>query len=204
MKKIIPVFVALLLLVGCNGEKGDKVHSVAEDNYSSVQMLKDKLKEGDIIFHTSKSKQSPLIQYATMSTLSHCGIIVEKKDGLYVLEATGTLCLTPLDQFINRGKGKKWCAKRVIDEPIKIKYKHLLGKKYDLSFKKDNNLYYCSELVWYIYKTQFNIELCDYKKVSNYNLIGLKSKLKKRGINENQLVVAPVDIYNSKRVYNLK
>jgi hypothetical protein len=87
MKKIIPVFVALLLFVGCNGEKGDKVHSVAEDNYSSVQMLKDKLKEGDIIFHTSKSKQSPLIQYATMSTLSHCGIIVEKKGDLYVLEA---------------------------------------------------------------------------------------------------------------------
>ena len=48
MKKIVPVILALLLLVGCNGEKGDKVHSVAEDNYSSVQMLKDKLKEGGI------------------------------------------------------------------------------------------------------------------------------------------------------------
>lgn len=180
MEKIVPVLLALLLLVGCNGERGDKFHAVAEDNYSSVQMSKDKLKEGDIIFHTSKSKQSPLIQYATMSTLSHCGIIVEKKGDLYVLEASGTLCLTPLDQFINRGKGKLWYAKRVIDEPIKIKYKHLLGKKYDLSFKKDNDLYYCSELIWHIYKTQFNIELCNNRKVSNYNLI-----------------------YNSKKVHNI-
>ena len=203
MEKIVPVLLALLLLVGCNGERGEKFHAVAEDNYSSVQMSKDKLKEGDIIFHTSKSKQSPLIQYATMSTLSHCGIIVENKEELYVLEASGTLRLTPLDQFINRGKGKQWWAKRVIDDPIKIKYKNLLGRKYDLSFKKDNNLFYCSELIYHIYKTQFNIELCEYRKVSDYDLVGLKSKLKKRGINVNQLVVAPIDIYNSKKAHNI-
>ena len=156
-----------------------------------------------MIFHISKSQQSPLIQYATKSTLSHCGIIIEKKDGLYVLEATGTLRLTPLDKFINRGKGKLWWAKRVIDDPIKVKYKNLLGRKYDLSFKKDNNLFYCSELIYHVYKTQFDIELCKYRKVSDYNLVGLKSKLKKRGIDVNQLVVAPVDIYNSKMAHNI-
>ena len=172
-------------------------------NFCSGQTSKDKLKEGDMIFHISQSQQSPLIQYATKSTLSHCGIIIEKKDGLYVLEAAGTLRLTPLDKFINRGKGKQWWAKRVIDDPIKIKYKNLLGRKYDLSFKKDNNLFYCSELIYHIYKTQFNIELCEYRKVSDYNLVGLKSKLKKRGINVNQLVVAPIDIYNSKKAHNI-
>jgi hypothetical protein len=177
--------------------------TVAGLNFYSGQTSKDKLKEGDMIFHISKSEQSPLIQYATNSTLSHCGIIIEKKDGLYVLEATKTLRLTPLDQFINRGKGNLWWAKRVIDEPIKIKYKNLLGRRYDRSFKKDNNLFYCSELLWHIYKTQFDIELCEYKKVSDYNLTGLKDKLKKRGINENQLVVAPVDIFNSKKAHNI-
>ncbi|MBO4608089.1 MAG: hypothetical protein J5682_09350, partial [Prevotella sp.] len=67
--------------------------------YCSGQTSVDKLKEGDLIFHTSKSDQSPLIQYATMSVLSHCGIIIEKSDGLYVLEATGRLKLTPLQEF---------------------------------------------------------------------------------------------------------
>ena len=91
----------------------------------------------------------------------------------------------------------------MIDEPVKIKYKHLLGRKYDLSFKKDYHLFYCSELIYHIYKTQFNIELCEYRKVSDYNLVGLKSKLKKRGINVNQLVVAPIDIYNSNKAHNI-
>lgn len=171
--------------------------------YCSGQTSADKLKEGDLIFHTSKSEQSPLIQYATMSALSHCGIIIEKGNGLYVLEATGKLKLTPLQEFINRGKGKQWWAKRVIDKPVKVKYSHLLGRRYDTSFKPDNNLFYCSELIHHIYQTQFGIELCKYRKVSDYYLTGLKKKLKQRGINLNQKVVAPVDIYNSKKAHSI-
>ena len=171
--------------------------------YCSGQTSVDKLKEGDHIFHTSKSEQSPLIQYATMSALSHCGIIIEKGNGLYVLEATGKLKLTPLQEFINRGKGKQWWAKRVIDKPVKVKYSHLLGRRYDTSFKPDNNLFYCSELIHHIYQKQFGIELCKYRKVSDYHLTGLKKKLRQRGINLNQKVVAPVDIYNSKKAHSI-
>ena len=171
--------------------------------YYAGQTSAGKLKEGDLIFHTSKSEQSPLIQYATMSVLSHCGIIVEKSDGLYVLEASGKLKLTPLQEFIDRGKDRQWWAKRVIDKPVKVKYSHLLGRRYDTSFKPDNNLFYCSELIHHIYKTQFDIELCKYRKVSDYNLTGLKKKLKQRGINLDQEVVAPIDIYNSKHSHNL-
>lgn len=138
-----------------------------------------------------------------MSALSHCGIIIEKGNGLYVLEATGKLKLTPLQEFINRGKGKQWWAKRVIDKPIKVKYSHLLGRRYDTSFKPDNNLFYCSELIYHIYQTQFGIELCKYKKVSDYHLTGLKKKLMQRGINLNQKVVAPIDIYNSKKAHSI-
>ena len=167
--------------------------------YCSGQTSTDKLKEGDLIFHTSKSEQSPLIQYATMSVLSHCGIIIEKRDGLYVLEATGKLKLTPLQDFINRGKGRQW----VIDKPIKVKYSHLLGRRYDKSFKPDNNLFYCSELIHHIYLKQFGVELCKYRKVSSYHIIGLKKKLIQRGINLEQKVVAPIDIYNSKKAHSI-
>ena len=171
--------------------------------YCSGQTSVEKLKEGDLVFHTSNSEQSPLIQYATSSVLSHCGIIIEKSDGLYVLEASSKLKLTPLQEFINRGKGKQWWAKRVIDKPIKVKYKHLLGRNYDTAFRPDNNLFYCSELIHHIYKTQFGIELCKYRKVSDYQLTGLKKKLKQRGINLDQEVVAPIDIYNSKQAHNI-
>jgi hypothetical protein len=60
-------------------------------------------KEGDIIFQTSQSKQSPLIAYATMSNKTHCGIIVEKDSKIYVLETLGTIKLTPIQTFIDRG-----------------------------------------------------------------------------------------------------
>lgn len=171
--------------------------------YCSGQTSADKLKEGDLIFHTSKSEQSPLIQYATMSVLSHCGIIIEKSDGLYVLEATGRLKLTPLQEFINRGKGKQWWAKRVIDTPVKVKYKHLLGRRYDTSFKPNNNLFYCSELIHHIYQKQYGVELCKYRKVSSYHIIGLKKKLIQRGINLDQEVVAPIDIYDSDKAHTI-
>ena len=171
--------------------------------YCSGQTSVDKLKEGDLIFHTSKSDQSPLIQYATMSVLSHCGIIIEKSDGLYVLEATGRLKLTPLQEFINRGKGKQWWAKRVKNTPVKVKYQHLLGRRYDTSFKPNNNRFYCSELIHHIYKEQFGIELCKYRKVSSYHIIGLKEKLIQRGIKLDQEVVAPIDIYESDKAHNI-
>ena len=73
MKKKVFIIVVLILV------------GLAGFNFCSGQTSKDKLKEGDMIFHISQSQQSPLIQYATKSTLSHCGIIIEKKDGLYVL-----------------------------------------------------------------------------------------------------------------------
>ena len=192
MKKIRTILGLLVLVMLIFGIK-----------YCAGQTSVEKLKEGDLIFHTSKSDQSPLIQYATTSVLSHCGIIIEKSNGLYVLEATGRLKLTPLLEFINRGKGKQWWAKRVIDKPVKVKYSHLLGRRYDTSFKPDNNLFYCSELIHHIYKTQFGIELCKYRKVSDYHLTGMKKKLKQRGINLDQKVVAPIDIYNSKHAHGI-
>ena len=177
--------------------------AIVSIKYCAGQTSVSKLKEGDMIFHTSKSEQSPLIQYATTSVLSHCGIVIKKEDGLYVLEASNRLKLTPIKEFIGRGKGKQWWAKRVIDTPVKIKYKHLLGRPYDTAFKPDNNLYYCSELIHHIYKTQLGVELCKYRKVKSYNLLGLKKKLRQRGINLNQEVVAPIDIYNSKHAHNI-
>ena len=44
------------------------------------------VREGDIIFQTSQSKQSPLIQIGTRSKITHCGIIVMRKGESYVLE----------------------------------------------------------------------------------------------------------------------
>jgi hypothetical protein len=155
-------------------------------------------KEGDIIFHISQSKQSPVIQYATLSLWSHCGIIVNNHGKWYVLEASNVVKLTPVNEFINRGKFRMFKIKRSNLKNIKIKFKHLLNIPYDINFSPDKNKFYCSELVHYIYKTQLNINLCKYNQVKDYNLLGLKNIMNKRNINQNQLVVAPSDILESK------
>lgn len=151
-------------------------------------------KEGDIVFQISKSEQSPLIQYATGSPWSHCGIVVKKNGQFYVLEASNVVKLTPIDTWCKRGRFSSVKKRRVLDEDVKIRYTKYLGKSYDLAFKFDNGKYYCSELVWLIYKEQFGIELCKPRKIKDYRLAGIKKYLVRRRLNEEQLVVAPCDL----------
>ena len=170
----------------------------------------EEVKEGDVIFQTSQSQQSPLIQIATRSSISHCGIIVMKNGKPYVLETLKTLVVTPLDKFIARGEGGKYWLKRSNKENIKIEYGSYLGKPYDLAFKFDNDKFYCSELIYDIYKNQLGIELCEPKKVSDYLMIGIdklpqiEMAMKKRGITMEQYAVAPVDIFESDYLEDVK
>lgn len=161
---------------------------------ASEKEYDDEWKEGDIVFQISKSEQSPLIQYATGSRWSHCGIVVEKDGKFYVLEASNVVKLTPIDSWIKRGRYGSVKKRRILDRDVKVRYSKYLGKPYDLAFKFDNGKYYCSELVWLIYKEQFGIELCKPRKIKEYNLAGIRKHLTRRGMNENQLVVAPSDL----------
>ena len=75
-----------------------------------------------------------------------------------MLEASNVVKLTPLKKWISRGKFGKYKRRRVLNKPVKIRYAKYLGKKYDLAFKFNNNKYYCSELIYDIYKDQFGIQ----------------------------------------------
>ena len=156
-------------------------------------------KEGDVIFQVSTSSQSKLIQYATSSIWSHCGIIVYKNGEPYVLEASNVVKLTPLHTFLKRGRFGRNTTRRFINRPVKINYKQYLGIPYDSQFSLTNKRYYCSELVWIIYKRQFGIELCKPKSISEYRTYGLSKVMKKRGISSKSKFIAPVDILNSKK-----
>ncbi len=168
------------------------------------QPIREIVKEGDVIFQTTQSRQSPLIQLATRSNISHCGIVVMRNGKPYVLETLNTLKLTPLDKFVARSKGGKYWLKRSDKENIKIRYEHYLGKPYDVAFRPDNDIYYCSELVYDIYKKQLGIELCEPKKIDDYLILctdripKIKAEMARRGIKKEQYAVAPVDIFNSK------
>lgn len=182
---------------------------VTETITAQTEPIKE-VREGDVIFQTSQSQQSPLIQIATRSKISHCGIIVMRNGKPYVLETLKTLVVTPLDKFIARGEGKRYWLKRSDKENIKIKYNSYLGKPYDLAFKFDNGKFYCSELIYDIYKNQLGLELCKPKKVGDYLILGtdqlpqIEKAMKKRGITKEQYAVAPIDIFESDYLEDVK
>lgn len=133
-----------------------------------------------MVFQISQSNQSKYIAFATLSPWTHCGIIIEKDKDLYVLETSNVVKVTPLTEWYNKGLWGLTASERVIDEDIKIKYDEYLGTPYDMKFLFNNDKYYCSELIWVIYKEQFNVEICQPKPISDFNLIGLEEYIKKR------------------------
>lgn len=197
MKKTLMILGIILLIIAL------PFNSMLTESFSAQNEPIEEVKEGDVIFQTSQSQQSPLIQLATRSSISHCGIIIMKNGEPYVLETLKKLTTTPLEKFIARGKGGKYWLKRSNLENIKIEYEHYLGKPYDLAFKFNNDKFYCSELIYDIYKEQLDIELCKPKKVSDYFILSIdkipqmEQVMKKRGISKEQYVVAPVDIFES-------
>ena len=168
------------------------------------------VREGDIIFQTSKSRQSPLLQVATRSKITHCGIIVMREGKPYVLETLKTLVLTPLDKFIARGEGGRYWLKRADVENVNIEYGKYLGKPYDSAFSFDNDTYYCSELVYDIYLKQLGIKLCEPKKVCDYLILCtdklpiIEKEMSRRGITTEQQAVAPIDIFESNLLKDVK
>ena len=204
MKKTIVIIGIILMMFALSFSP-----IVTETLTAQTEKIKE-VREGDVIFQTSQSQQSPLIQIATRSKISHCGIIVMKNGKPYVLETLKTLVVTPLDKFIARGEGGKYWLKRSNKESIKIKYDGYLGIPYDLAFKFDNGRFYCSELIYDIYKNQLGIELCKPKKVSDYFILGtdklpqIEKAMKKRGITKERYAVAPIDIFESDYLEDVK
>ena len=190
MKKLIYLLVFVVSLTSCSSQE---------------------LKDGDIIFHTSKSAQSKMLQIATNSNITHVGVIFFKSGNPYVFEAVSPVKVTPLKEFINRGIGSKYSIKRTktpltsSDLKIMMEYgKRQIGKPYDSKFEWSDSKIYCSELVWKIYHYS-GIRLCDIKIFSDFNLnrpiVKEAIKLRYNGkFNVNEYVVAPIDLYNSDKL----
>ena len=65
--------------------------------------LAEQLRDGDIIFQTSRSEQSTAIQKATRSQYSHMGIVFLRNGTPHVYEAIKTVQYTPLRKWVDRG-----------------------------------------------------------------------------------------------------
>jgi uncharacterized protein YycO len=175
--------------------------------YTSAQEFRD----GDMIFQTSKSSQSQVIQDLTHSNFSHCGIIFHKSGRTYVLEAVQTVRLTPIDEWIKRGVNGKYSVTRytkpLSKDDVDRMYmyaKNQLGKPYDLKFQWSDRRMYCSELIYKVYVAG-GVTLSDCKVFKDYDIKtpAVRKLIEKRysgDFSSEEPVITPVDLYNSEWV----
>lgn len=174
------------------------------------------LKYGDIIFQETFGEQSKALKLVTHSKYTHVGIIVYLKNKIYVLEAIEPVKITPLDEFISRGKNKHFVIKRLYNNKLfteegKNKFwknaQKYMGFPYDYTFEWDDKRIYCTELVWKLYKQTFNIQICGFKKYKNFDLSSsfIKKILIKRFGNLKKIpmeekVIPPSIMFNSNKL----
>ena len=216
-KSILLIGLIALIIVGglyAKRKYYDPKHRL-DNAKKEVRILTDnhELRNGDLIFQTSLSRQSQAIQLATKSKYSHCGLIYKDGKDYYVFEAVQPVKRTRLDKWIAKGKDGKYVIKRlknadqVLTPATLAKMKQqgdeFKGKNYDLTFEWTDNKIYCSELIWKIYKRATGLEIGKLEKLSDFDLTNeaVKQKMKERygeKIPMNEIVISPVAIYNSR------
>ena len=174
--------------------------------------LADQLRDGDIIFHTSRSAQSMAIQKATHSKYSHMGIIFFRDGKPYVYEAIKTVQYTPLKEWVARGEGGHYVVKRLENaDPIltpqaMAKLREVAtrfqGKPYDLTFEWSDSRMYCSELVWKVYDRGLGLQLGRLQELRDFDLSDpvVKSKMKERYGNYipmEETVISPGNMFSA-------
>ena len=208
-KRIVRVFLGLLIMAGllwliCLSLCGAADFMYLEEHQSVVPQ------DGDIVFHESNSRQSPVIKLAQHSKWTHCGIVFHIGEKAYVYEAVEPVKYTPLEDWIARGKNGVYCAKRLKDplpvssiakmKSVGAKYK---GKHYDTLFQWSDKKMYCSELVWKIYSQGADIVLCEPEQFSDFPISApvVKKLIKERygdNFNPAEQIVSPCALFKSR------
>lgn len=156
MSRFLPP--SIFLLISCCGFAGK---SGSSNGYLPV--------EGDILFQSLPNPSGldlvDAIEGSTGSPYSHCGMVFQEDGRWQVIEAIGPVQITPLDEYIGRGRGNKFRAYR-LDEASRKRVpaalsamKQDLGKPYDPRYRFDDEAIYCSELIWRGWKAATGKEL---------------------------------------------
>ena len=215
MKKILFLIALIIIVIGAFivFNLHDYASGVADEAKIGmyVKWNPSDLKEGDIIFQTSRSSQSKAIQIATKSKYSHMGIIYIKNNNYYVYEAVQPVKLTPLKEWMLRGVDGHFVVKRLKERDKFLTKENLAtmygtgetfrGKNYDIYFNWSDDQMYCSELVWKIYNS-IGIKIGKLEKLKDFDLSSavVQNKMKERygsNIPLDETVISPVSMYNS-------
>ncbi len=147
------------------------------------------VREGDLVFQTSRSAQSLAIQRATHSPFSHMGVVLFRAGKPFVFEAVATVRYTPLADWVARGEEGRCVVKR-LQKPLgpealarlRREARRLEGRPYDLVFEWSDRRIYCSELVWKLYQRASGLEIGALQRLRDFDLAdpAVQAKLRER------------------------
>ena len=171
-----------------------------------------RLRNGDLIFQTSRSGQSQAIQLATHSKYSHCGLVFLKGGKPFVFEASTKVKQSPFKRFVKKGEGQKFVIKRLRNadslltqenlKKMEAEGKKIDGLPYDSWFGWGDDRIYCSELIYKIYRNALAVEIGKTSKLKEFDLTSpvVKAQMEARYHDQIPLeepVISPAALFES-------
>lgn len=150
---------------------------LAHTAVAAPRPLEGQLKTGDLVFHTSRSRQSVAIRAATHSPLSHVGLVEVTPSGVFVVEAVQPVQRVPFAKWKARGVDGRLLVLRPeqLSESQRAaavaEAKRHLGKPYDWRFGWGDEALYCSELARKAYSAAASV---DYGKMERLGSLDVK------------------------------
>lgn len=167
---------------------------------------------GDIIFQTSQSGQSLAVSYATHSKYTHCGLLFNDNGNWFVYEAVGPVKKTAFKQWIEHGDSNYYVVRRLANadsimteattKKMRASVDSRMGIGYDFYFGWNDDLIYCSELVWKAYHEATALEVGQPKPMSEFDLthpVVIQTMHERYGerFPYDTLMISPGDVFDS-------
>lgn len=131
---------------------------------------------GDVIFQSlPESRLVNAIEGVTQSPYSHCGMVLERNGQWVVIEAYKGVEITPLAEFIARGRAGGFAVYRPAEEyqqvmpEVVLCAEQYLGRPYDIRYDLDDEKIYCSELVYKAFRDATGDEFGELTRFGDMN-----------------------------------
>ena len=179
---------------------------------SSFELTGAKLRDADLIFQESTSRQSEMVRALTGSRWTHMGVVFIEASGPVVLEAASTVRRTPIEAFVARGKQRRYVVKRLRNAEARLRPdvvramqalgERWLGRPYDLQFRWEDDSLYCSELAHKLFERAAQVSVGRVQRARDMNLDDerVQRALHKRfapgGFDPDESVVTPGSMFD--------
>jgi hypothetical protein len=176
-------------------------------------------RDGDLIFQRSTSQQSEMVGALTRSEWTHLGVVFVEPSGTLVFEAVSPVRRTRLNDWIARGKGRRYVVKRLRDgderlapaaiREMKTLAGSWLGRPYDAKFRWDDESLYCSEIVHKLFDRAARVRLGRIERARDMNLDdprvkrALGQRFRAGEFNPDEPVVTPDSIFRDEQLFTV-